>query len=241
MPTTNPYAWTKPMTAQAQSPSVQASPISFGTRAGQGSLDYRNHLTYEPDLTTINDLLSETAGRNLGFNLSLQPQREQTIYDLINALNPANQTAQARSQFGSLLGAAQDAGRAQSAGLARAGYGGGVQAGAMLSARNQAAKQGNQNLLSLTSPQAKAQNLSQILQVLSGQSQTPALAGYMNAYGAEAQKNASEQKPSFLSSLLGIGGQLAGLGVFGGGGSSMSAGNQYMGQSIGQGLAGLRF
>ena len=240
------FAWRNPgaQTSSAQAaPMAQTPAVSFGTRPGQGAYDYRQHLTYEPDLTTINDLLSEMTGRQLGFGLQLAPQREQALYDLLNTLNPANQTAQARSQFGSLLGASQDVGRTQAAGLGRAGYGSGVQAGAMLAARNQAARQGNQNLLNMTSPQAKAQNLSQMLSAIQGGTQPTALQGYMSAYGTEAQKNASEEKPSFLSSLLGIGGQLAGMGAFGGMGAATGASgaNQFMGQSIGKGLAGLRF
>ena len=212
------WAWQNPAPqqapAQASAPRVQASPISFGTRPGQGGINYRTGLENEPSLSVINDLLAEMAGRNLGFGISLAPQREQALYDLLQVLSPENQSAQARAQFGALLGAGQEAARANAAALGRAGYGMSAQLGAQLGARNQAVRQGNQNLLGLTSPQQKAQNLASILSAIQGQSQNPALAGYMQAYGAEMQKNQSEEKPSFLSQILGIGGQLAGAGVF---------------------------
>ena len=224
------FAWQNPIgTGATAQPPTQAPPIpQFGTRPGQGGLDYRNNQPNEPSLSAINDLIAELTGRQAGFGISIQPQREQAIYDLLNALNPANQTAQARSQFGALLGSSQDAGRAQAQQLTRAGYGSGAALGANLGARNQAVRQGNQNFLSMTSPQARAQNLAQILQTLNSASQPQSLSSYLSLYNSEAQKNAREEKPGFLGSILGIGGQLAGLGafdgLFGGGGSRSGGG-----------------
>jgi hypothetical protein len=224
------FAWQNPIT-QTGSPSNQAAPtpISFGTRPGQGALDYRSNQPNEPSLSAINDLLAELTGRQAGFGISLQPRREQSILDFLNVMNPANQTAQARSQFGALLGAGQEAGRMHSQGLARAGYGQSVQQGAQLGARNQAARQGQQNLLALTSPQAKAQNLAQMMQVLNQSSNPSSLGGFLNAYQAEMGKNQYEDSRSgggLLGSILGIGSQLSGLGVFGGmGGGSQSSGS----------------
>jgi len=233
---TTAYDWRNPTAGATAAPAATstAAPVSFGQRGGQGAFDYRNKLTYEPGITALNDLLAELSGRQSGFALSLQPQREQSLYDLINALNPANQTAQARSQFGSLLGAGQEAARSNSAALGRAGYGNSARMGAELGARNQAVSAGNKNLLALTSPQAKAQNLAQILQSIGGATQgaQSTLGSYQSLYNTEMGKNQYEDSQSgggFLSNLLGIGGQLAGMGIFddlfkskGSGGSSFT-------------------
>lgn len=169
--------------------------------------------TYQPQNT--NDLLTMLLNQQMTNTMANEPKRQQALGTAFDALtaDPASDAMRQRNklmQFGDVQG------RRDRTTLRNRGYASGVGDAAMLNAQNQANMQGNQAFLDMTSPLAVADRNIAAAGLFAGGLQNT-LSGQMAYQSAQNQQRLTDlqysmnRPPTFLESLIGIGGQVAPL------------------------------
>lgn len=133
---------------------------------GNYSMDAKGNNEVGAWLRRLSQGAGENAAYGLGFQNSLEPQRESAITGLINNLNPANQVANAQGVGQSLIRQSANQGTQNAARLAQMGFGAGTQGGAVQDALNQGTRANNAAIFQANSPQAQTQSLQDILMAI---------------------------------------------------------------------------